>query len=89
MLIRTKHQHANYNKKFKPGRDLRMAWELYTNTTLRTYPNWTSEAYNPNNLCSFNATIQNTVSPQQRFTNQTTKSFKCEFLDLHSIKTFI
>ena len=38
-----------------------------------------------NNLCSFNAHIQNTVSPQQRFTNQTTKSFECEFLDLHSI----
>jgi hypothetical protein len=70
----------------KSGRDLRMAWELYTDNTMRTYPNWTSEAYDPNNLCSFNSNIQNIASPQQRFTNQTTKSFKCEFLDLHSIK---
>ena len=35
-----------------------MAWELYTDNTLRTYPNWTGEAYDPNNLCSFNSNIQ-------------------------------
>ena len=63
-----------------------MAWELYTDNTMRTYPNWTGEAYDPNNLCSFNSPIQNIASPQQRFTNQTTKSFKCVFLDLHSIQ---
>ena len=65
----------------KQGQDLRNAWELYTDNTMRTYRNWTGDEYDPNNLCSFNSNIQNIASPQQRFTNQTTKSFKCEFLD--------
>ena len=89
MLIRAKHQTLTITGHLKQGRDLRMAWELYTDNTLRTYPNWTSEAYDPNNLCSFNSNIQNTASPQQRLTSQTTQSFKCVFLDVHSINTFI
>ena len=65
------------------GRDLRMAWELYSDDTLKTYKNWTGPPYDPNNLHSFNANIQNLKT--QRFTNLN-KSYICNFLDLHSMK---
>ena len=65
------------------GRDLRMAWELYSDDTLKNYKNWTGPPYDPNNLHSFNANIQNLKT--QRLTNLK-KSYICTSLDLHSIK---
>ena len=41
------------------GRDLRMAWEVYSDDTLKNYKSWTGPPYDPNNLHSLNANIQN------------------------------
>ena len=54
---------------------------------MTTYKGWTGPVYDPNNLQSFNANIQNNTIDSLTFAGSAGHvGFKCDFLDLHSIK---
>ena len=70
--------------------DARNSWSILTNTTMNTLTGWTGPAYDKHNLRSFNANIQNNTAKSLTFTGRAGEiGFRCDCLDLHSIKICI